>query len=44
MVRLTIEYEGDEKLADVVSHVNVKPLEMMAEIIGKHLCQNKSTL
>ncbi|KAG4154345.1 hypothetical protein ERO13_D03G052400v2 [Gossypium hirsutum] len=44
MVRSTIEYEGDEKLADVVSHVNIKPLEMMAEIIGKHLCQNKSTL
>ncbi|MBA0643627.1 hypothetical protein Goklo_027898 [Gossypium klotzschianum] len=44
MVRSTIEYEGDDKLADVVSHVNVRPLEMMAEIIGKHLCQNKSTL
>ncbi|MBA0878371.1 hypothetical protein Goshw_025772 [Gossypium schwendimanii] len=44
IVRSTIEYEGDEKLADVVSHVSVKPLEMMAEIIGNHLCQNKSTL
>ncbi|KAL4378839.1 hypothetical protein GQ457_02G027910 [Hibiscus cannabinus] len=44
IVRSCIEYEGDDKLADVVSHVSVKPLEIMAEIVGKHLIQNKSTL
>ncbi|KAK8477092.1 hypothetical protein V6N13_088863 [Hibiscus sabdariffa] len=44
IVRSSIEYEVDDKLADVVSHVSVKPLETMAEIVGKHLTQNRSTL
>ncbi|KAK8593795.1 hypothetical protein V6N13_042634 [Hibiscus sabdariffa] len=44
IVRSSIEYEGDDKLADVVSRVSVKPLEIMAEIVGKHLSENKSTL
>ncbi|KAE8717718.1 MLPputative-like protein [Hibiscus syriacus] len=43
IVRSSIEYEGDDKLEDVVSHVSVKPLETMAEIIGKHLSEYKST-
>ncbi|GMI65944.1 hypothetical protein HRI_000263700 [Hibiscus trionum] len=43
VVRSCIEYEGDDKLVDVVPHVSVKPLETMAEIVAKHLTQNKST-
>ncbi|KAE8720318.1 MLPputative-like protein [Hibiscus syriacus] len=42
-VRSSIEYEGDDKLEDLVPHLSVKPLETMAEIVGKHLCENKST-
>ncbi|GMI78909.1 hypothetical protein HRI_001560200 [Hibiscus trionum] len=44
IIRSSIVYEGDDKLADVVSHVSVKPLETMAEIVGKHLSDNKSTM
>ncbi|KAE8717717.1 MLPputative-like protein [Hibiscus syriacus] len=43
IVRSSIEYEGDDKLEDVVSHVSVKPLETIAEIVGKHLSERKST-
>ncbi|GMI78903.1 hypothetical protein HRI_001559600 [Hibiscus trionum] len=44
IIRSSIVYEGDDKLADVVSQVSVKPLGTMAEIVGKHLSDNKSTL
>ncbi|XVF42897.1 hypothetical protein PTKIN_Ptkin01aG0402800 [Pterospermum kingtungense] len=43
IIRSSMEYEVDEKLADIVSHVNTDPLKIMAEAIGKHLCDEKKT-
>ncbi|XVF06865.1 hypothetical protein REPUB_Repub06bG0088000 [Reevesia pubescens] len=43
IIRSSIEYEVDDKLAEVASHVSIKPLEIMAEAIGKHLGENKTT-
>ncbi|XVF42898.1 hypothetical protein PTKIN_Ptkin01aG0402900 [Pterospermum kingtungense] len=42
IIRSSIEYQVDDKLAEVASHVSTKPLEIMAEAIGKHLGQNKT--
>ncbi|XWS65057.1 hypothetical protein CRYUN_Cryun05aG0058300 [Craigia yunnanensis] len=43
IIRSSIEYEVDDKLAEVASHVSIKPLEIMAEAIGKHLSEKKTT-
>ncbi|XVE90432.1 hypothetical protein DITRI_Ditri20bG0077300 [Diplodiscus trichospermus] len=44
IIRSSIEYEGDDKLAEVASsHVSIKPLEIIAETIGKHLSEKKTT-
>ncbi|OMO51102.1 hypothetical protein COLO4_37817 [Corchorus olitorius] len=41
IIRSSVEYEIDDKLAELASHVNTKPLEIMAETIGKHLSEKK---
>ena len=43
IIRSSIEYEVDDKLSEVASHVSIKPLEIMAEAIGKHLSEKKTT-
>ena len=43
IIRSSIEYEVDDKLAEVASHVSIKPLEIVAEAIGKHLSEKKTT-
>ncbi|XVE90430.1 hypothetical protein DITRI_Ditri20bG0077100 [Diplodiscus trichospermus] len=44
IIRSSMDYEGDDKLAEVASsHVSIKPLEIMAEAIGKHLSEKKIT-
>ncbi|XVE90433.1 hypothetical protein DITRI_Ditri20bG0077400 [Diplodiscus trichospermus] len=43
IIRSSAEYEGDDKLEEVASsHVSLKPLEIMAEAIGKHLSEKKT--
>lgn len=42
IIRSTIEYEiNGDKLADVASQLTTKPIELMAETIGKYLSQIK---
>ncbi|KAJ4721080.1 S-norcoclaurine synthase [Melia azedarach] len=41
VVRTTIEYEIDDKLADLAFQITTKPLEIMAETIGKYLSEKK---
>ncbi|XP_022720076.1 S-norcoclaurine synthase 2-like [Durio zibethinus] len=43
IIRSSIEYEVDDKLAEVASHVSIKPLEIMAETVRKHLIEKKTT-
>ncbi|KAJ4721085.1 S-norcoclaurine synthase [Melia azedarach] len=42
VVRTTIEYEIDDKLADLSSQITTKPLEIMAKTIGKYLSEKKA--
>ncbi|KAJ4721081.1 S-norcoclaurine synthase [Melia azedarach] len=42
VIRTTIEYENDDKLADVASQITTKPLEIIAETIGKYLGEKKA--
>ncbi|TXG66526.1 hypothetical protein EZV62_007801 [Acer yangbiense] len=43
IIRSTIEYELDENLANFLPFVTIKPLQTMAETIGKYLCEKKKT-
>ncbi|XVF30512.1 hypothetical protein REPUB_Repub16aG0064300 [Reevesia pubescens] len=43
IIRSSIEYEVDDKLAEVASLVSIKPLEIMAEAVGKHLSEKKTS-
>ncbi|KAJ0013696.1 hypothetical protein Pint_21018 [Pistacia integerrima] len=43
VIRSTIEYEVDDELANLASHVTTKQVEILAEAIGKHLCEKKAT-
>ncbi|XP_050221559.1 norbelladine synthase-like [Mercurialis annua] len=43
VIRSTIEYEIDDSKPELASLVSTKPLELMAETLGKHLIQKKST-
>ncbi|XP_057970061.1 norbelladine synthase-like [Malania oleifera] len=42
IIRSTIEYVVDDKFADNASLVTTKPLETMAEAIGKYLAEKKT--
>ena len=43
IIRSSIEYEVDDKLGEVASHVSIKPLEIMTAAIGKHLSEKMTT-
>ncbi|XP_031261999.1 S-norcoclaurine synthase 2-like [Pistacia vera] len=43
VIRSTIEYEVDDELANLASHVTTKQVEILAEAIGKQLCEKKAT-
>ncbi|XP_031247312.1 S-norcoclaurine synthase 2-like [Pistacia vera] len=42
IIKSSIEYEVDDKLANLASEVTTKPLETMAEAIGKYLSDQKA--
>ncbi|XP_021283381.1 S-norcoclaurine synthase 2-like [Herrania umbratica] len=43
IVRSSIEYEIDDKLEEIASQVTTKPLEIMAEVVGKYLKEKRSS-
>lgn len=43
VVRSTIEYDVDDKFAENASLVTTKPLETIAEVVGRYLTEKKST-
>ncbi|EOY10117.1 hypothetical protein QUC31_010182 [Theobroma cacao] len=42
IIRSSVEYEVDDKLAALASQVSIKPLEMIAEAIGKYLLEKET--
>lgn len=43
VIRSTMIYEIDDSKADLVAFVSTKQLEIMADTIGKHLAEKRST-
>ena len=43
IIRSSIEYEIDDKLEEIASQVTTKPMEILAEGIGKYLKQKRSS-
>ncbi|XP_031247326.1 S-norcoclaurine synthase 1-like [Pistacia vera] len=43
IIKSSIEYEVDDKLANLASEVTTRPLEIMAEAIGKYLSNQKAS-
>ncbi|KAE8077495.1 hypothetical protein FH972_016055 [Carpinus fangiana] len=43
VVRSTIEYDVDDKFAENASLVTTKPLETIAEVVGRYLTEKKAT-
>lgn len=43
VVRSTIEYDVDDKFAENASLVTTKPLETIAEVVGRYLAEKKAT-
>ncbi|KAF5735315.1 S-norcoclaurine synthase-like [Tripterygium wilfordii] len=37
IIRSSIEYDADDKLADVAASITTRPLEIIAEFVGEHL-------
>ncbi|XP_022745970.1 S-norcoclaurine synthase 2-like [Durio zibethinus] len=44
IVRSSVEYEIDDKLEEIASMATTKPLEIIAEVIGKYLKEKQSSL
>ena len=43
IIRSSVEYEIDDKLEEIASQVTTKPMEILAEGIGKYLKQKRSS-
>ncbi|XVF06866.1 hypothetical protein REPUB_Repub06bG0088100 [Reevesia pubescens] len=43
IIRSSIEYELDDKLQEIASQVTTKPMEILAEGIGKYLKEKRSS-
>ncbi|XP_044467459.1 norbelladine synthase-like [Mangifera indica] len=43
IIKSSVQYEVDDKLANLASEVTTKPLEIMAEAIGKYLRDQKAS-
>lgn len=43
IIKSSVQYEVDDKLANLASEVTTKPLEIMAEAIGKYLKDQKAS-
>ncbi|XP_022744607.1 S-norcoclaurine synthase 1-like [Durio zibethinus] len=41
--RSSVEYEIDDKLEDIASQASTKPLEILAEVVGKYLKEKRSS-